>query len=276
MIEKFIEEAFNEDLPAGDITTESLSIPSHFGVAQLIAKQDLILSGQDLFTRAVKYVDSELELKWFFKDGDSILNRQSVCQIQGNLTELLKAERVALNFLGYLSGIATTTHEFAKACGESKTKILDTRKTLPLYREWSKKAVVDGGGKNHRMNLSDKILVKENHLHLTGGLESCVAKIRENSSKEIEVEVKNLDEVKEAIQLGVNRIMLDNMSLEDMKKALEITPKTIETEASGNMTLDRIPEVAALGVDFISVGALTHSVKTADFSLLFDWEPDVD
>ncbi len=272
MIEKFIKEAFLEDIPAGDVTTDSLGIKEKYGIAQLIAKQDLVLSGKDLFTQCLSFIDPQLELKWFFEDGQKVLNKQSVCQIHGNLTNLIKAERVALNFLGYLSGIATQTSFFAKACQGTTTRILDTRKTLPLYRHWSKKAVVDGGGCNHRLNLSDKILIKENHINISGSIESCLAKVKAHSSLEIEIEVKSLSEIKEAVRLGVNRIMLDNMSLNEMKEGLELIPKDIETEASGNMTLDRIASVAQLGIDFISVGALTHSVKNADFSLLFDWE----
>ncbi|MCJ8276675.1 MAG: hypothetical protein MJK18_07525 [Bdellovibrionales bacterium] len=174
--------------------------------------------------------------------------------------------------MGYFSGIATLTSFFAKACEGTSCRILDTRKTIPLYREFSKRAVAHGGGVNHRMNLSDGILIKENHITVAGSLETTVLNSRERFPDDfIEVETKNLQEVQKAVDLKVNRIMLDNMSLDETAKALEIIPNEIEVEASGNMTLDRIPDVAQLGVDFISVGALTHSAPTADISLIFDW-----
>ncbi len=268
---ELIEKAFFEDRPTLDMTTSSLEKSEEFGVAQLIAKQDLVLSGRSLFQDSVQHLDPTLEVTWQFKDGDDILNQQAVAQISGNLIQLIQAERVALNFLGYLSGIATLTSQFVKACEGTKTQILDTRKTMPLYRELSKKAVVDGGGSNHRMNLSDGVLIKENHIAIAGSITACIEQISPKTNLAIEVETKNIEEVREAVAAGASRIMLDNMSLDMMGECLRLIPKSIETEASGNMTLERIPQVAALGVDFISVGALTHSAKTADFSLLFDW-----
>ena len=272
MIKNYIEQAFSEDRPDGDVTTSSLDIQNRFGVAQLIAKQDLVVSGQDYFQTSLEYCDKTLELEWFFKDGDSVLKGQSICQIQGNLVQLIQAERVALNFLGYFSGIATQTAKYVDACKGTKTKILDTRKTLPLYREASKKAVRHGGGFNHRMNLSEAAMIKENHARLFGDFSECIAKVRDNTDVFLEVEVTNLDELKMALQHDIQRVLLDNMTNEQMAECLQIIPPQIESEASGNMTLKRIPEVAKLGLDFISVGALTHSVPNADFSLLFDWE----
>lgn len=271
MIDSLISQAFLEDRPTIDVTTESLQVTEKFGIAQLVAKQDLILSGASVFEKALHYIDSELEIKWHFKNGDEILNQQSVAQISGNLIQLIQAERVALNFLGFLSGIATLTKQYVLACKGTHTKILDTRKTLPLYRELSKQAVIDGGGVNHRMNLSDAILIKENHIAIAGGLTASIETIRQHSALPIEVEVKNKTEVEEVCKLGVQRVMLDNMNNDLMAECLKIIPDSIETEASGNMTLDRIASVAALGVDYISVGALTHSANNADFSLLFDW-----
>lgn len=271
MIENYISQAFLEDRPNGDITTQSLGTDEKFGIAQLIAKQDLVLSGCEMFEKSLHHLDPELKLTWYFKDGDSVLDRQSVCQIEGNLVQLIQAERVALNFLGYLSGIATATSQYVKACEGTQTKILDTRKTLPLYRSLAKKAVVDGGGENHRMSLSDAAMIKENHINIAGSLKESVERVRNSTDKFIEVEVKDLDELKEAVQYDIQRVMLDNMSTELMIECLTHVPEKIETEASGNMTLERIPEVAKIGVDFISVGALTHSVKNADLSLLFDW-----
>jgi len=269
--DQMISEALKEDIPKGDITTDALEKKIHRGVANLIAKEDLVMSGRALFEKTLHAVDPELRCQWSFKNGDKILNRQVVCNIHGNLITLLKAERVALNFLGRLSGIATLTHQFAQACAGTETQILDTRKTTPLYRALEKKAVVHGGGTNHRMNLSDAVMIKENHLFVGGGIEKTIAQIRAKTQLPIEVEVKNFSEVETVCQLDVQRIMLDNMSTKEMARCLGVVPDTIETEASGNMTLDRIPEVAGIGVNFISVGALTHSAPTADYSLLFQW-----
>ena len=271
MIKDLIEKAFQEDIPDGDITTLSLGAQEKFGIAKLIAKQDFILSGTKIFEDCLAHCDPQLKVTWHFKNGDEVLSGQSLCQIEGNLLRLIQAERVALNFLGYLSGIATKTNNFVKACLGTKTQILDTRKTLPLYRSLAKQAVTHGGGTNHRMNLSDGILIKENHIAIAGGIRSCLTQVRKFSEHPIEIEVKNIDEVKEAVLFGVERIMLDNMTLELMDECLKIIPDSIETEASGNMTLDRVPAVAALGVNFISVGALTHTVNNVDLSLLFDW-----
>ena len=271
MIQELIKNAFQEDIPEGDLTTGCLGIQEKFGIAKVVAKQDLTLSGKNIFENSIQYVDPNLKITWHFKDSDEILLGQSLCQIEGNLINLIQAERVALNFLGYLSGIATQTHSYVQACTGTSTKILDTRKTLPLYRKLSKQAVLDGGGSNHRMNLSDGILIKENHIAISEDLKSCLNQVKKSSDQPIEVETKNLAEVKQAVAFGVTRIMLDNMNLELMSECLKAIPDNIETEASGNMTLERIPAVAALGVDFISVGAITHSVNNVDLSLLFDW-----
>lgn len=270
-MQSLIEQAYKEDMPHGDLTTDSLGVQEKLGIAQVVAKQDLIVSGCEVFTHCLKHCDKDLNTSWYFQDGDKVLNGQTLVQIDGNLVSLIKAERVALNFLGYLSGIATQTNEFVKACKGTKTKILDTRKTLPTYRSLAKEAVRHGGGTNHRMNLSDAIMIKENHVVLAGGFRQAIEQVKSQSSRPIEVETTNLEEVKEAVAQEVAQIMLDNMSLEMMTEALKLIPSSIKTEASGNMTLQRIPEVASLGVDFISVGALTHSVKNADFSMLFNW-----
>jgi nicotinate-nucleotide pyrophosphorylase (carboxylating) len=178
---------------------------------------------------------------------------------------------VALNFLGHLSGIATLTAKFVKEAAGTATKILDTRKTTPGFRELEKRAVVHGGGVNHRMNLSTAVLIKDNHITVMGGITAAVSRVREHTKLPVEVEVKNLDEIKEAVSLNVQRILLDNMNNELLKQATDLIPKEIETEASGNMNLQRIKSVAETGVSYISVGALTHSAPVADVSLLFDW-----
>lgn len=270
MIE-LIEKAFQEDIPNGDSTTDNLDLKECFGLCHLIAKQDLVLSGRTLFTSSFHYREPQSQVHWHFNDGDSILKGQAVAQIEGNLIQLIQAERVALNFLGFLSGIATKTQKYVNACQGTQTKILDTRKTLPMYRELSKQAVLHGGGCNHRLHLSDAVLIKENHISIAGGLRQAVEQIRQKNNRPIEVEVQNLEQVKEAASLGVNRIMLDNMNLALMAECLKNIRPNIESEASGNMTLERIPQVAALGVNYISVGTLTHSVQNADFSLLVEW-----
>lgn len=271
-MKNFIEKAFQEDIPNSDITTTSLGVKEKVGIAKIIAKQDLVLSGRDIFNEVLEFKDPQLKTHWHFQDGDQVLSGQTMAQIEGNLIQVIQAERVALNFLGYLSGIATQTRKYVEACKGTQTQILDTRKTLPLYRELAKKAVVDGGGTNHRMNLSDQVMIKENHVQIAGGFRLAIEKIKSETDAFIEVETTNLEEVKEAVSQEVNQIMLDNMSDQTMSEALKLIPDSIKTEASGNMTLERISQVASLGVDFISVGALTHSVTNADISMLFDWE----
>jgi len=266
-----VENALYEDMPDGDLTTNSLGLGQRNGAAKLIAKEDLVLSGLQLFELTVLQLDQEAKLKWQFKDGDLVLKGQTVCSIQSDLCQLLKAERVALNFMGRLSGIATFTRCFVEKVAGTKTRILDTRKTTPGYRELEKKAVRDGGGQNHRMNLSAAVLIKENHARAVGDLAEAIRRAKAAVRTPIEVEAHSLNDVKVAVQMGVGRILLDNMDNATLQQALELIPSHIETEASGNMSLDRVASVAQLGVNYISVGALTHSVPSADLSLLFDW-----
>lgn len=268
---ELIKAALREDMPSGDITTESLAAKPRQGEAILKAKSDLVLSGNPIFEQAIQFLEPNAKLKWLFEEGDFVYQGQNICSIEGNLIQILKAERVALNFLGKLSGIATYTRKFVKAIEGTRTRILDTRKTTPLYRELEKKAVTHGGGLNHRFNLSDAVLVKDNHISLMGGITRAVERIRDNCDLKIEVEAATLDQVKECVSLNVDRILLDNMNNELLAQALKLIPKTIKTEASGNMNLERVKSVAELDVDFISVGALTHSAPNADISLLFDW-----
>lgn len=266
-----IRAALKEDMPRGDVTTESLALKPRWGFARLRAKEDIVLSGTLPFEHTVTTVEPNARIQWHFDEGEKILKNQIICTIEGDLIQVLKAERVALNFLGHLSGIATFTRKFVDAVKPHATVILDTRKTTPGYRELEKRAVVHGGGKNHRMNLSSAILIKDNHITVMGGLTKAVERVRQHSQLPIEVEARTLDEVKEASVLPVQRILLDNMPNDVLKQALKMLPAAIQTEASGNMTLDRVNSVAALGVDSISVGALTHSAPVADVSLLFDW-----
>lgn len=268
---ELIKAALKEDMPTGDITTESLAAKPRIGEAVLKAKSDIVLSGNPIFEQAIQFLEPNAILKWLFEEGDFVYQGQNICSIEGNLIQILKAERVALNFMGKLSGIATYTRKFVKAVEGTKTRILDTRKTTPLYRELEKKAVTHGGGINHRFNLSDAILIKDNHISLMGGITKAVERVRSHSDLKIEVEASNLAQVKECVDLNVDRILLDNMNNELLAEVLKYIPSHIKTEASGNMTLERVKSVADLNVDFISVGALTHSAPNADISLLFDW-----
>jgi len=270
--ETLIEIGLSEDLPQGDATTNALGVKQKFGYGRLVAKQDLTLSGCLVFEEIFKRLDPTAQLKWHFDDGKSVYKNQNVCTFSGNLISLLTAERISLNFLMHLSGIATLTSQFVKKIQKYDTKILDTRKTLPGYRHLEKKAVRDGGGFNHRMNLSEAILIKDNHIALMGGISKAVNQTRMSCSLPIEVEASTLDQVQQCVDLQVQRILLDNMNNQLLEKALALIPENIETEASGNMSLDRIESVAALGVNFISVGVLTHSAPAADLSLLFDWD----
>lgn len=270
-LQELIRAAIKEDMPNGDVTTESLALKPRMGRARLKAKDDIVLSGALAFEQSMQTLEPSARIKWHFEEGDKILKNQIICTIEGDLIQILKAERVALNFLGHLSGIATHTHRFVEKMVGTQTKILDTRKTTPAFRELEKKAVIHGGGTNHRMNLSDAILIKDNHIDVMGGITQAVQRVRENSNLPIEVEACTLEQVQEAVNLKVQRILLDNMNNELLAKAIAIIPTTIETEASGNMSLDRVGSVAALGVNYISVGALTHSAPCADVSLLFQW-----
>ncbi|MBC7371069.1 MAG: carboxylating nicotinate-nucleotide diphosphorylase [Bdellovibrionaceae bacterium] len=269
---ELIRAAIKEDMPSGDVTTESLAMKPRLGRARLKAKEDIVVSGAMAFEQTMLNLEPNCKVKWHFEEGDQILKNQIICTIEGDLVQILKAERVALNFLGHLSGIATFTRRFVKALEGSKTRVLDTRKTTPAFRELEKKAVVHGGGLNHRMNLSTAILIKDNHIAVMGGVQKAVERTRAHSNLPIEVEAENLEQVQQAVEMKVRRILLDNMDNETLKKARAMVPKEIQTEASGNMTLDRVRSVAEIGIDFISVGALTHSAPVADVSLIFDWE----
>jgi len=266
-----IENAFAEDLPRGDITTDNLGLGQKTGKAKLIAKEDFILAGSALFTECIHYMEKDAEVKWQFKDGDLVLAKQTAAYLKGDLLQILKAERVALNFLGRMCGIATLTKCFVRETAGTACQILDTRKTTPGLRAIEKMAVRAGGGANHRMDLSSAVLIKDNHIRAAGSIEAAIGNIRRKHDGAIEVECASLADVRAAVALRVERILLDNMSNELMAEARSIIPSVIQVEASGNMTVERVRAVAALGVDFISVGALTHSAPCADISLMFEW-----
>lgn len=268
-IDEIIAHAIAEDIPNGDLTTDLIGEFKKTQKAQLVAKEDIVLSGTEAFEKTFLKINPDIKIKWFFKDGELVVNKQTIAVISGESASLLKAERTALNFLGRLSGIASLTKCFVEETRSTKCKILDTRKTTPLLRELEKKAVKDGGGENHRMNLSDAILIKENHIAAAGGIAAAIDKIRNKSQLPIEIEVRNFDEAQAAAEKSAERLLLDNMSNDEMKRIIENLPGFIQTEASGNMSLERIAGVAKLGVHFISVGALTHSAPCADISLIF-------
>lgn len=267
-IDRLIEMALFEDLRAsGDVTADAIFRNENFSY-RLVAKESGILCGTDIFTRVMLTVDPRIELSCSYRDRDSVKKGDIIADVSGPVKSVLKAERTALNLLSHLSGIATRTSLFVAETG-GRCVILDTRKTLPGYREIQKYAVRCGGGSNHRMGLYDMVMIKDNHSDAAGGIAAAVAKIRSvyGSTFRVEVEVRNTEEVMQAVEAGADRIMLDNMSTAEMKKSVNLIAHRAETEASGNMTLERIGEVSMTGVDYISVGELTHSVRAFDFSL---------
>lgn len=260
-----IERALIEDCYDEDITTNAIVPSSYRAKGVIYAKEDGIIAGLDVAKAVFSYKASDIDFKYLARDGDRVHKDQGIAEINGNARVILTRERVALNFLQHLSGIATTVAKYVRAAGN--TKILDTRKTTPGLRRLEKYAVRVGGGHNHRMNLKEMILIKDNHIEIVGSIKKAVSLARKVSNTEIEVETKTLKEVREAVEAKPNRIMLDNMPVEMMEEAMNIIKNEIEVEASGSMTLERIPEVAKLKVDYISVGALTHSTKALDMSL---------
>ncbi len=264
-----IKKALYEDLlDVGDVTSEPLFENNYQSVFILYSKNDGILCGKDIFTEVFNQVDKKCMVEFYFNDRDLLKKGDKVARVKGSILSILKGERTSLNIISHLSGIATKTYEFnQKANG--KVKILDTRKTIPGLRSLQKYAVFCGGGKNHRMGLYDMVLIKDNHIDASGGIKNAVDKIRKKWGEKykIEVETRNMNEVKEALSCNVDIIMLDNMSIDLMKEAVKIINKKFKIEASGNMTFDQIAEVAETGVDFISFGELTHTIKAFDFSL---------
>lgn len=273
-IDQLIGMAYEEDLKAiGDITTASTIHSELQGTAQLIAKSAGVLAGLPVFERAFHQVSPSIQLLHYKEDGNLLGRGDLVAELKGSLKDILQCERTALNFLQHLSGIATKTRLFVDAIQHTSCRVLDTRKTLPGFRWLEKYAVRQGGGLNHRVGLYDMILIKDNHIEAAGGidqvLEQCLAYIQEQQIKvEIEIEVKNLKELNQALQYPVTRIMLDNMNFSEMRQAVSIIGGQVEVEASGNVTLETIQQIAETGVDFISVGELTHSAPAFDFSLL--------
>jgi len=270
-IDEIIELALKEDLSAGDITSESLIPSKSRSAAIILAKEEGVLAGIDVARRVFETIDSSLRFERRFEDGQMFKKNDSLAKIEGNSVSILKGERTALNFLQRMSGIAAKTRKFVQAVEGTKTKILDTRKTTPGLRVLEKYAVKIGGGENHRFNLSEMVLIKDNHLQIVGSVSEAVSRAKEKVGKgiRIEVETKSLDEVKEAVQSGADIVMLDNMPLERIKEVVEWVRGRVPLEVSGKVTLDKIRDISSLGVDYISVGSLTHSFKSLDISLEF-------
>lgn len=265
-----IRRALDEDIRGGDVTTDNI-VPSDASLhARIIAKQSGVVAGLQLAQSVFYELDPRLDFTKNINDGSTVENRTVVAEIAGPARALLTGERTALNFLGRMSGIATLTRQFVDAVSSTRAVILDTRKTAPGLRYIDKLAVRLGGGQNHRTGLFDMVLIKDNHIDFAGSITAAVTRVREAGvNVEIEVETRNLDHVREALKLGVERILLDNMSLELMREAVQITGGRAKLEASGNVSLENVLEVARTGVDYISVGALTHSPKVFDVSLEF-------
>jgi len=270
---RLIEQALFEDVGFGDITSESLIPEEQIGSAEFIAKENGIISGLDIVKIVFTCIDAQVSFESDVYDGSMVQSGTAIGKLNGPVRSILTGERVALNFLQRMSGIATLTHKFVHAVAGTKTKILDTRKTVPGMRVLDKKAVIDGGGVNHRFGLDAMVLIKDNHIAAAGGIKNAIGKCRkylkdQNIEVKVEVETVSIDQVREVLEAGdVDRIMLDNYSVENMRQAVQLINGKYEVEASGGVTLQTVRTIAETGVDFISVGALTHSPKALDISL---------
>ena len=267
--DELILSALREDITSEDITTNSVMREYQKGEVELICKQDGVLAGLAVFKRVFELLDKNTEFEFYFNDGDEVKNKDKIGVIRGDIRVLLSGERVALNYLQRMSGVATYTRGVAKLLEGTKTKLLDTRKTTPNMRVFEKYSVKVGGGHNHRYNLSDGILLKDNHIGAAGSITKAVQMAKEYAPfvRKIEIEVENLEMFKEALEAGADIIMLDNMTLEDMKEAVKLAKGRAETECSGNVTRENIKRLTDIGVDYISSGALTHSSPILDLSL---------
>ena len=272
-LDLFIEAALAEDVGDGDHSSLACVPTNEFGKAHMLIKENGILAGVDVGVEVFKKVDSKLNITVCITDGTTVKHGDIALVVEGSRQSILKAERLVLNIMQRMSGIATYTHKLVELLEGTKTKVLDTRKTTPLLRALEKQAVKIGGGENHRFGLYDMIMLKDNHIDYAGGVEIAITKTKEylkstNKKLNIEVEARNLSEVKQIITVGgVDRIMLDNFNYEDTRTAVELIGNSCETESSGGITIETIRAYAECGVDYISVGALTHSIKSMDISL---------
>lgn len=269
-ISQTIKRALDEDIRTGDVTTDTI-VPAEASLrGRIVAKQDGVVAGLEVAKQVMLALNERITFVANVADGSAITKGTVLAELEGSARALLTGERTALNFLGRMSGIATLTRQFVNAVSCTRTVILDTRKTAPGLRITDKLAVQLGGGQNHRTGLFDMVLIKDNHIDFAGSITAAVKRVRASGTKlEIEVETRSLDHVREALALGVERILLDNMSAEMMREAVAICVGRAKLEASGNVTLDNVLEVAGTGVDYISVGALTHSPRVFDVSLEF-------
>lgn len=267
--DKLIMMALQEDITSEDVSTNAVMPKAQKGKVDLICKQDGIIAGLDVYARVFTLLDDSTEVEFFCKDGDEVKAGQLMGIVTGDIRVLLSGERVALNYLQRMSGIATYTHEVAELLKGSKTTLLDTRKTTPNCRIFEKYAVRVGGGSNHRYNLSDGVLLKDNHIGAAGSITNAVRMAKEYAPfvRKIEVEVETLNQVKEAVEAGADIIMLDNMTTDQMRAAIDLIDGRAETECSGNVTKENIERLISLGVDYISSGALTHSSPIMDISM---------
>ncbi|MBS5793809.1 MAG: carboxylating nicotinate-nucleotide diphosphorylase [Clostridiales bacterium] len=267
--DKYIKLALEEDINSEDISTNSVIKGYKKSTAQLICKQDGVIAGLNVFERVFKLLDENIKIDYNIEDGQNVKSGDNIGTITGDIRIILSGERTALNYLQHMSGIATYTKNMLKILESTNTKLLDTRKTTPCMRIFEKYAVKVGGGYNHRYNLSNAIMLKDNHISAVGGIKKAIEMAREYAShmQKIEVEVENLKMVKEAVECGADIIMLDNMSIEEIKKAIEIIDKRAKIECSGNVSKENIKTLANLGIDYISSGALTHSAPILDISL---------
>lgn len=268
-VDEYILNTLKEDITSEDVSTNAVMPEDKNGRADLICKQDGIICGLGIFERTFKLLDENSHFETEVKDGDFVKKGQVIGVIYGDIKALLSGERTGLNYLQRMSGIATITKEYAAALGGYKTVLLDTRKTTPNMRPFEKYAVTVGGGKNHRYNLSDGVLLKDNHIGAAGSITKAITMAKKYAPfvRKIEIETETLEQVQEAIDAGADIIMLDNMDNETMKKAVELIGGRAETECSGNVTKERLKEIAEIGVDFVSCGALTHSAPIMDISL---------
>ncbi|MDE7390464.1 MAG: carboxylating nicotinate-nucleotide diphosphorylase [Lachnospiraceae bacterium] len=267
--DELIKLALREDISSEDVSTNAVMPDYQKGTVDLICKQDGVICGLYVFKRVFELLDDTAEVELYFKDGDKVKNKELVGRVTGDIRALLSGERTALNYLQRMSGIATYTNEVAQLFEGSKTKLLDTRKTTPNMRIFEKYAVKVGGGHNHRYNLSDGVLLKDNHIGAAGSVANAVKAAKDYAPfvRKIEVEVETLEMVKEAVEAGADIIMLDNMSIDMMKEAIAIIDGRAETECSGNVTKENVARLTNIGVDYISSGALTHSAPILDLSL---------
>lgn len=264
-----IQQALAEDITSEDISTNAVMREKRQGEVQLICKEDGIIAGLGIFERVFTLLDPNIRIDFYCQDGDEVKEGERMATVTGDIRVLLSGERTALNYLQRMSGIATYTHSIAALLAGSKTKLLDTRKTTPNNRIFEKYAVKVGGGYNHRYNLSDGVLLKDNHIGAAGGVREAIQMAKEYCPfvRKIEIEVENLAMVQEAVEAGADIIMLDNMSTEDMREAVRLIGGRAETECSGNVTKENVAGLVDLGVDYISSGALTHSAPILDISL---------